>query len=151
MAASPKGVYLLDTSILLHLVRGKDLGKHLTSTFGLLDLVYRPLVSIVSHGELQVIADRHGWGAEKRKALRTTLSNLVTIDLDDQSIIEAYVEVSRTSQQHPGGARTLSDNDKWIAASAKAAQAILLTTDRDFLHLHPNCCVVQYVNPAAWS
>ena len=150
MAANSKRVYLLDTSILLHLVRGKALGKHLLNTFGLLDLVYRAFLSIVSHGELQVIADRRGWGAEKRKALESALSNLITIDLDDQSIIDAYVEVSREAQQHAAGARALSDNDKWIAASAKAAKAILLTTDRDFLPLHPGCCIVQFVDPANW-
>lgn len=151
MAVNPSPVYLLDTNVVLHLVRGKELGQHLASTFGLMDPVYRPLASVVSHGELRVIADRNGWGQVKREALETALSNLVTIDLNNQSIIEAYVEVSRTSRQNPGGARTLSDNDKWIAATAKAAQAVLLTTDQDFLHLHPHCCVVQYVDPAPWS
>ena len=151
MAASSHPVFLLDTNIILHLVRGNKLGRHLASTFGLLNTVFRPLVSIVSHGELWVIADRHGWGDNKTGTLKTALSSLVTIDLDDQSIIEAYVEVSRKSQQHPSGARTLTDNDKWIAAATKASQAILLTTDRDFLHLHPDCCAVQFVDPAPWS
>ncbi len=58
-------VYLLDTNVVLHLVRGSALGQHLASTFGLLDAVNRPLVSVVTHGELIVIADRNGWGEEK--------------------------------------------------------------------------------------
>ncbi len=41
----------------------------------------------------------------------------------------------------------MSNNDAWIAASAKAAEAVLLTTDRDFLHLHPNHCFVHFVDP----
>jgi predicted nucleic acid-binding protein len=39
-------VYLLDTNVILHLVRGNALGKHLAAVFGLLGAVYRPLVSI---------------------------------------------------------------------------------------------------------
>ena len=31
----------------------------------------------------------------------------------------------------------MSKNDVWIAASAKASGAVLLTTDRDFEHLIP--------------
>lgn len=41
----------------------------------------------------------------------------------------------------------VSDNDVWIAATAKAANASLLTTDRDFLHLHPHYVFVHYVDP----
>lgn len=101
MAANPGRVYLLDTNVILHLVRGKKLGEYLTATFELTDLVYRPLVSIVTHGEIRVIADRNGWGPEKCKALESALDNLITIDLNDQSIIEAYVEVSRRSYRAP--------------------------------------------------
>lgn len=147
MAPNPSVVYLLDTSVVLAVVRGKGLGKYLTDTFGLMDLVYRPMISIVSHGELWVMADRNGWGDSKRDALVKTLSSLVAIDLNDQSIIDAYVEVSRASQEHPQGSRVLSDNDKWIAATARAVQAALLTTDRDFVHLNPDCCSVHYVDP----
>jgi len=147
MAANPKTVYLLDTTVILHLVRGRELGKRLAERYGLSDLVYRPLVSAVSHGELAAIADRNGWGAEKRKALETALNNVVTLDLYDKAIIAGYAEVDRRSRANPGGARTLSDNDKWIAATARAAGAVLLTTDQDFLHLHPDCCAVEYEDP----
>ena len=132
-------------------VRGNDFGRYLINTFSLTDLTYRPLVSIVSHGELWVMADRNGWGEAKRKVLETTLSNLVTIDLHDESIIEAYVEVSGVSQRQPDGARMLSDNDKWIAATSKAAHAVLVMADRDFAHLNPDCCVVHCVDPESWN
>lgn len=33
------------------------------------------------------------------------------------------------------------------SATAKAAAAVLLTTDKDFLCLHPEPCLVQYVDP----
>ena len=151
MAGARSRIYLLDTSVILHLVRGNSLGEHLANTFALRDLVYRPFVSVVSHGELRVMADRNSWGAKKLDALEHALNNLVTLDLNDRAIIDGYVEVSRVSRSVSGGARNLSDNDLWIAACAKAAGAVLLTTDKDFLHLNPHCCAVHWEDPTPWG
>lgn len=128
----------------LQLLRGKALGKYLASTFGLLDTVNRPLVSIVTHGELLVMADRRSWGEKKREALQNALDNLVTIDLNDRAVLQAYSDVQRFSQR---AGRELNPNDAWIAACAKAADAILLTTDGDFKHLKPPDWPVHYVDP----
>ncbi len=141
--------HLLDTNVLLHLIRGRELGKYIDVTFRLSDAVHRPLVSIVTHGEIWVLADRNSWSVDKRAALQTMLDNLVTVDLNDQTILDSYVELSRASQSVQRGARALGDNDLWIAATAKAADAVLLTTDQDFLHFHPVHCLVQYVDPAS--
>jgi tRNA(fMet)-specific endonuclease VapC len=138
--------YLLDTSVLLHLIRGGELGRYIRSTFKLDDAAYRPLVSIVTHGEIWALASRNRWGADKRAALRLMLDNLVTIDLNDDAILAAYVETDAAARAAPGGARNLGDNDLWIAATARAADAVLLTTDRDFIFLHPDHCFVQYIN-----
>lgn len=143
-------VYLLDTNVVLHLVRGSALGEHLASTFRLRDPVYRPLVSIVTHGELLVLADRNNWGANKRSVLQTALENLVTVDLNDRAVLEAYVEVNRFSRQLPSGARMLHANDAWIVACAKAAQATLLTTDGDFAHLKLPEWPVQFIDPTPY-
>lgn len=144
MTARP---FLLDTSVLLHLLRGRDLGRYINITFDLANVVHRPLVSIISHGEIWVLADRNGWGERKRTALVRMLDSLVTVDLDDQAILDAYVEVSRACQTVRKGARVLGDNDLWIASTTKAAYAVLLTTDRDFLHLHPDHCLVHWIDP----
>lgn len=122
MSARP---FLLDTSVLLHLARGKQLGLYIDKTYNLSQAVHRPLVSIVSHGELWVLADRNNWGQEKRQALSGMLDNMVTIDLNDHTVIQAYVEVERASQNLAVGSRILSNNDLWIAACTKAADAIL--------------------------
>jgi len=132
---------------LLHLLRGKQLGQFINQTFSLSHAVHRPLVSVVSHGELWVIAERNSWGDARKRAVSAMLDNLVTVDLNDQSVVEAYVEMERASRQLVGGARILSNNDLWIAACTKAADAILLTTDKDFLHFHPNHCLVTYIPP----
>jgi tRNA(fMet)-specific endonuclease VapC len=144
MTAKP---YLLDTNVLLHLIRGRDLGRYIEATFELENPVYRPLVSIVAHGEIWALAERNAWGPEKRAALEAMLDNLITIDLNDQSILDAYVEMDGACRGAPGGARSLGDNDLWIASTTRAAEAVLLTTDRDFLHLHPDHCFVHYIDP----
>ena len=109
-------LFLLDTNIALALLRGKEDGRYLLEAFSLGDQIHRPLISIVSHGELLVIADRSKWGEAKLKALHDMLDQLVTIDLNDPAILEAYVAVQSDSRQVKGGSRELTANDAWIIA-----------------------------------
>jgi predicted nucleic acid-binding protein len=97
-------LYLLDTSVLLALVRGNELGRFIRQKFSLDNPSIRSLISIVSHGEIWAMAERQ----EARNSFPTTTCG--------------------------------------IAAPAKAASASLLTTDRDFLHLHP-----AYLLANGWS
>lgn len=140
-------LYLLDTNVILALIRGKILGAFIDTTFGLTSAKTRPLVSIVSHAEIRVIASRRSWRQEKIKALQTALDHLVTVDINDEAVIQAYVEIDLFSQGHPAGARNMGKNDLWIAACAKAAGATLLTTDRDFDHLNPMLLSVESIDP----
>lgn len=144
---SAGGPLLLDTNIVLELVRNKNLGTRISSQFSLADTIHRPLISIVTVGEIWVLADQFGFGEVKRDFLQKVLSTLVILDINQDSVVQAYVEVNRASRNAPGGARTLSNNDLWIAATAIAAEAAIVTTDQDFLFLHPEPCRVHYVNP----
>src|ERR1022692_1819533 len=141
------GPLLLDTNILLSLVRDKDLGKQISSQFNLKDAVHRPLISIVTVGEIWALADQFGFGEGKREFLKKVLATLVILDINHESVLDAYVEVDRACRKAKGGARILSKNDLWIAATTKAASAVLVTTDKDFLCLHPEACPVQYIDP----
>jgi tRNA(fMet)-specific endonuclease VapC len=51
--------------------------------------------------------------------------------------MDAYEEIDCFSLSHPLGAYNMGKNDLWIAATAKASGAVLLTTDADFNHLDP--------------
>ena len=62
-------------------------------------------------------------------------------------MLSAYVEVQQTSRRTLGS-RELKANDAWIAACAKAADATLLTTDRDFSYLKAPDWPVQVCDPA---
>lgn len=95
----------------------------------------RPLICVVTHGEIKVLAQRTGWGSKKLAAMDEALAAFVTVDINHPRVIDAYVELDLASQSHPDGARNMGKNDLWIAAAAKAAGATLLTTDKDFEHL----------------
>jgi tRNA(fMet)-specific endonuclease VapC len=141
-------IYLLDTSVILPLVRGNALGKHLDQRFGLQASAQRPFVSVVSLGEVRVLAKRNDWGEAKLRSLSNALDNLVIVDINHPSVIDAYVELDLVSQSHPDGARNMGKNDLWIAACAKAAGATLLTTDNDFTHLVPDHLDGEVIDPA---
>lgn len=140
-------LYLLDTNVLLALLRGKELGEFVTRTYRLREVLRRPLISIVSHGELLAMAKRQNWSQKRMESLNSILDSMVTLDLNDPSILEGYVAVDQANMQVKSGARTLSNNDMWIAATTCAAKAVLLTTDKDFLHLHQGICTVEYIDP----
>ena len=140
-------LYLLDTNILLALIRGKELGKYIAHTYKLTEVLRRPLISIVSHGELMAMAERQNWVEKRRTSLNAMLDSIVTMDLNDPAILDGYVAVDQANLRVQKGARVLSNNDMWIAATTRAAGAVLLTTDRDFLHLNPRVCAVEYVDP----
>ena len=130
-------LYLLDTGVLLILLRGGEHAARIEDGHSLRDSGIRPLISIVTHGEISVLAARNAWGSERREALAQALHELVTVDINHPDVIAAYVDIELHSQAHPEGARNMGKNDLWIAACAKAAGATLLTTDGDFEHLNP--------------
>lgn len=141
-------LFLLDTNVVLALVRGKGLGRHVDASFRLSASKRRPLVSVVTHGEVRVLASRSGWGDAKLHSLQAALDGLITLDIHLAEVIDAYVAIDLYSQRLRGGARNMGKNDLWIAACAKAAGATLLTTDRDFSHLVPAVVSVEYIDPA---
>lgn len=70
-----------------------------------------------------------GWGEERRRTLDELLAEFVSVDAGHPSVVEAYAELyarARAKGQPQG------ENDLWIAASAKATGAALITADHDF-------------------
>lgn len=139
--------YVLDTSALLNLIRGKDLGKQIDQAFGLRHAMHRHVISIVTHGELRVLASRNGWGEAKKGVLDTALANVVTLNIDSQLLVEAYVRVETACRNGADGERKMGHNDMWIAATALFAGLPLITTDRDFNHLNPSVIQVHWIDP----
>lgn len=130
----PPAVYVLDTNVLVHLIRGDATGLAINKDFALSTNIHSHVVSIVTHGELHTLANWRAWGPAKRAKLQTLLDDLVTIDIDE-GLVNAYSEIDVASRKNPHGAIELGKNDLWIAATAKVFDATVLTTDADFDHL----------------
>ncbi len=144
-----RSLVLLDTSVLVLLVRGGERALAVDARFSLRERDAAPLISVVTHGEIAVLAKRWDWGEAKRSVLRSALDDLITVDIRHPDVIEAYVQIDLYSQSHADGARNMGKNDLWIAACAKAVGATLLSMDKDFVHLAPVLLEAEWIDPAA--
>lgn len=134
--------FVLDTNILLHLLRGSELAKkiqeeHLVGTKPTL------IISIVTKAEIKALALKRHYGDRKLKQLESLLSEFLVIPIQAEQLLNCYAEIDAYSQgRHhefnlPLGmsARNMGKNDIWIAATASVTRTTLLTTDKDFDHL----------------
>lgn len=144
---SPAG-YLLDTNILVHLIRGNALGRHIDRHYALSSSLTACTICVVTVGEMNSLARRLGWGEERRETLGRLLDEIVWIDINHPQILAAYGEIDASSTSR---GQTLGKNDVWIAATAHVANVPLLTTDRDFEHLDGTYMEVVYVDPGSVS
>ena len=133
--------YLLDTNIVVHLIRESSLSKELRTDYVLFKAPQRLFVSVVVEGELESLALQNQWGSVKMKELNNYLESLITVDIRINSIINRYAEIDAYSQgklkNRPlnDSARNMGKNDLWIAATASVLNIPLMTTDNDFAHL----------------
>jgi tRNA(fMet)-specific endonuclease VapC len=137
-------LYLLDTNILLAYVRGGNVYKAVEATYSLWTLTPAPIISVVSEGEIRALAEEFSWGKGKRALMENLLARFTIIPLPFGSVITDYVRVSEYSRKR---GRVLGKNDLWIAATAAATGATLLTTDRDFDHLDPALVTRHWIDP----
>ncbi|GAB4406461.1 MAG: hypothetical protein OHK0039_08220 [Bacteroidia bacterium] len=132
--------FVLDTNVLLTRLRAMPLADDIWREFDLSGADAVLIVPSAVAAELKSIALQQGHGMRKIAQLESLL-NSMTIIHTNSDIIEAYVEIDAFSQgKHPSrpletSHRNMGKNDLWIAATAKVANATLLTFDKDFDHL----------------
>lgn len=131
------GRILLDTNVLIQLIRGNAVGERIDADYNLRFRTDRPLISLVTVGELRGLALKLGWQAPKLTALQHLVSELVIVRPDQGTVIDRYAEIYTHCERDQKPARPMGQNDMWIAATASASNATLLTTDGDFGHLQP--------------
>jgi predicted nucleic acid-binding protein len=141
--------YLLDTNVLIALLRNQALGHFIQASYSLFGTGTPPWVSFVSKGEIRAFARRNGWGLPRRQAMDQLFLQVVVVRIEQDAILDAYEEIDWASSRHPSGAINMGKNDLWIAATARALGATLLTTDKDFDHLHPALLQRVYIDPAS--
>jgi len=128
-------LYLLDTNVLVHFVRGNARGKLIEANYGLKTIAPTPIISCVTAGEMWSLAFQFGWGTQKVEQLAYLLSLFPAIPIDYDAIITAYAVIDAHSRQL---GYKMGKNDLWIAATTYTTGAHLLTTDHDFNHLYPS-------------
>jgi predicted nucleic acid-binding protein len=130
----PNDLLILDTNIVIHLIRDNEVGRRVDATFQIRHRPDRPLISVVTIGECLSLSRQFRWGPARVSALETLLREFVVVGIDARPILERFGEFHFWTKSI---GRTLGHNDLWIAATAAAIGAHLVTTDIDFDSLHP--------------
>ena len=150
--------FLLDTGVLLGIISKASWASRARSEFGLTDGTAVTFTSVICRGELLALAEKRGWGEKKRDILAEVLNEFPTLDINQKNVLKAYALIDAwthgkylNSPEHafppPKPARPMAKNDIWIAATASASNAVLLSTDKDFAHLHDKWITFIYVDP----
>ncbi|SFH82809.1 type II toxin-antitoxin system VapC family toxin [Planctomicrobium piriforme] len=142
---------LLDTNIIVHLLRNGELGQSIDSAYQLRTSLASSLICVVTIGEMRSLARKLKWGQRKQDELQQTLEELVWIDISSDAVLDAYSEIDDFSEKVVKPARPLGQNDIWIAAVARATGATLLTTDKDFDHLQGKFIDRIWIDPTRRS
>ncbi len=121
-----------------------DLGKQIDSQYGLRSSLNYSMISVVTAGEILALARKFNWGQKKLDSLQDMLDELVWIDINRREVVSAYAEIDHFSEAQ---GFKMGKNDVWIAATAKASGATLLTTDPDFDHLDGKHITRIWIDP----
>ena len=137
--------FLLDTNILLGFVREAAWAIKARADYGLGDSETMVFTSVICRGEILALAEKLGWGKDKRRRLDDILETIPTLDINQPAILDAYARiyawtrgrpaVSPDGAEPPQPARPMGQNDMWIAATTHVSNATLLSTDTDFEYL----------------
>jgi tRNA(fMet)-specific endonuclease VapC len=139
-------LYLLDTNSLVHLVRGDAVWARVRAKYQPLVIDPRPIISVVTAGELRSLALQFNWKARKTDEMEFYLGYLKRVSIDDPDIIRAYAVIDAHRER---SGQPIGKNDAWIAATASVTGAHLLTTDRDFDGLDPIFLSRDWIDPSA--
>lgn len=134
------GRFLLDTNMLLGLVRGAGWAKKTVESYRLSDQEALVFTTIICRGEILALAEKFGWGEPKRQKLTAVLNEFPTVGIDKDAVVATYAKLSAWSEgkavadfpDPPKPAKKMGQNDLWIAAVARVSQAVVITTDKDF-------------------
>ncbi len=125
---------VIDTNVLVAYIRGNRLAEHIENQFGLKKRATKPIICIVSKGEIFKLAEQFGWQQAKRAAMSDLLSDLIIAPIKDEDVVLRYAQISHyLSSLKPSV--TIQQNDMWIAAIASCIEAHVITTDKDYQRL----------------
>jgi predicted nucleic acid-binding protein len=83
---------------------------------------------------MEAFARTEKWGEQKRNKLKELKKELLSVDISDFRVVEAYADLSSLAKSN-GWAIFHGKNDLWVGAAPRVTGATLLTADKDFLPL----------------
>lgn len=123
---------LLDTNVIVHLVRDDAVGRRLKAERRLLVSEPAPAICSVTEGEIRSLAHQFDWGRDKRDKMAFLLGFFPRVSIENRATMEAYAVMDAYSGSI---GISMGKNDVWIAAAAYITGYPVVTTDRDFDHL----------------
>jgi len=134
--------FILDTNMLVSLIRSDTFLNKFYEKYPISNNNH--IISVVTEAEILSLSIKWGWGNRKIKKYYEVLDNHVIYPIKIRTIIDAYAQIDAYSQgklihkplPNRLSARNMGKNDLWIAATAHVTNSILITTDKDFDHLH---------------
>ena len=135
-------LYLLDTNILVHLIRDDLTGQQIKARYAPYTREPKPLVCSVSDGELRSLALQFSWGSQKLDQMEFALGYFGHVPIEQTGVMNNYAVIDAYSKSK--GIK-MGKNDVWIAATALVNDARLSTTDDDFDHLDPGFIPVDKI------
>lgn len=144
--------YLLDTNIIVIYSRGGHVSKLIEQKYQLFSTNNRLFLSAVSLGEINAIIKKFHLGEKRRNNIKRLLKSINKIAINFDDVIEKYGDIDAFSQgklsktKSKFTARNMGKNDLWIAATSSVYDLVLITTDKDFTHLHDEYLHLEYVD-----
>lgn len=146
--------FLLDTNIVVIYGRDNEIAKHIEQKHGIFNGENRLAVSIVTVGEVNALAKKLNLGPSRTSRMQSIIDGMTVSGIHYTELIEAYGDIDRFSSgkikvevtKGKFSSRNMGKNDIWIAATAKAFDLTLVTTDKDFMHLHNEIIDVLYID-----
>lgn len=127
-------LYILDTNILVHLVRGDSTGEEIKAKYAPYTSEPKLLICSVTDGELRSLSLQFSWGEQKMDKMNFALDYFGRVPIETKDVMEAYAAIDFFSKSQ--GIK-MGKNDIWIAAAAYKSGATLVTADDDFDHIAP--------------
>jgi tRNA(fMet)-specific endonuclease VapC len=137
-------LYVLDTNILVHYVRRSAVWERVRDAYQPLTIDPRPIISVVSEGEIRSLATQWKWGKQKLDQMEFALAFFKVSTILDPDLLRTYALIDAFCEEI---GQPLGKNDLWIAATAAVRRATLLTTDRDFDRLAPRFLTRDWIDP----
>jgi len=147
MLSSDMDYLLLDTCIVLHILRNNDYSKKSKQAIRDFSDTTFIILSVVTKAELEALKIQQNWGEPRKRILKTFFDGAIFIDIEntDDELINAYARIDAYSKRKAtdnegnllnDSVKTMHKNDLWIAATAYTLNVPLMTTDGDFDHLN---------------